>query len=176
MRGTVEVKFFHVVFNSPIEEIKRQYLALCKKYHPDLGGSVEDMAQINAEFDYLSHLHSHIHENSKGGTYEKYEDTADSVPFDFMSLINQLVTLQDITVELVGSFVWVSGNTYPVKDTLKSMGLKFSGKHKKWYFAPTTRKHAWHSNLNYTDIKMKYGCQFSKTTEKQEREYVTFEP
>lgn len=172
MRGAVEIHFFHVTFSSPIEEIKRQYLALCKKYHPDLGGSVEDMAQINAEFDFLSRTHSHIHEGKDGGTYEKYDEENQTVPGDFMDLISHLVTIKNITIELVGCFVWVSGETYPVKDTLKEYGLKYSGKHKKWYFAPVQRKHKWVSNLGYDDIKSIYGCQFSKSTEDKKHDYV----
>lgn len=38
-----------------------------------------------------------------------------------------------IEIELVGSWIWVSGNTYPVKEQLKEAGIFWAGKKKKWY-------------------------------------------
>ena len=163
MNNATQIRFFHVNFATPIEEIKRQYLQLCKEHHPDLGGSVEDMAQINAEYDYLCKFHSHIHESANGGTYEKYDEDNQEIPADFINLISHLVTLRGITVEVVGRFVWVGGNTYANKDEIKGLGMKWSKPRKMWYYSPTPYKHV-HSDLDYDEIKAKYGCSFSTST------------
>ncbi len=37
------------------DDIKKQYRFLAKKYHPDQGGSAEDMEKINQAYDLLMH-------------------------------------------------------------------------------------------------------------------------
>lgn len=65
-----------------------------------------------------------------------------------------------IIVELCGSWVWVSGNTYGVKESLKQLGFRFSSKKKMWYF------HEDKADISYcgrrkektmADIRNKYG-------------------
>jgi hypothetical protein len=48
-------------------------------------------------------------------------------------VIEKLVKMHGLEVELCGTWIWVSGETKPVKDTLKSMGLKWSHDKGKWY-------------------------------------------
>ena len=44
------MQFFSVSEDTTPEDLKRQYRRLCKKYHPDKGGSDETQKQINAEY------------------------------------------------------------------------------------------------------------------------------
>ena len=36
-----------------LEELRKQYRDLLKRHHPDNGGDVSDMQEINAEYDRL---------------------------------------------------------------------------------------------------------------------------
>ena len=49
-----------------IEELKKQYFALAKKYHSDItGGSDDIMKQINAEYADLHKRYKDIHTSHK---------------------------------------------------------------------------------------------------------------
>ena len=44
-------KYFTITSNSTIDDIKKQYKKLAFKYHPDVGGSTEQMQEVNAEYE-----------------------------------------------------------------------------------------------------------------------------
>ena len=51
-----------------------------------------------------------------------------------------------ISVELCGSWLWISGDTRNFKDYIKATGCKWSGKKKMWYWHPgdfKRRGHGW---------------------------------
>ena len=130
-----------------IEELKKQYFALAKKYHSDInGGSDEAMKEINAQYSDLFKRYKDIHrsarENSEEKTYTAEKSTAEA-PEDFINIINQLLNL-GVDVELSGRWLWISGNTMPVKDQLKAIGCKWCSKKKVWswhYPEDSSRRH-----------------------------------
>lgn len=70
-------KFFVNV--ETLEDLRTQYKKLAMKYHPDRGGSTEDMQRINAEYEQLLKLVGTRRRNRDGETYEKagYNPAAD---------------------------------------------------------------------------------------------------
>ena len=44
--------------NATPQQIKRRYRALAKRYHPDKGGSQQQMQRIIAAYEYLTKEHS----------------------------------------------------------------------------------------------------------------------
>ena len=151
-------KYFHADWTTSIEEIKRQYRDLAVKFHPDMGGSVEAMAEINAEFEYFKKRNYNIHENSEGGVYtDERQQAPDRTTDEFIQIIEALLRMQ-IDVELVGSWIWLSGDTRPHKEQLKAMGFKWSGKRLRWYMAPRAEK--WHhrgSSESMDGLRARYG-------------------
>lgn len=101
-----------------LEDLKKQYKDLAKKYHPDLGGTKEDMQRVNAEYERLL----------KG--FKDGEKTG----IAYRDFIDSIIHL-NVDIELVGTWVWVYGNTYPIKDELKEKGMKWSKARKKWFWA-----------------------------------------
>jgi len=63
-------------------------------------------------------------------------------------------TLPGVKVELIGSWVWVSGNTKPVKDDLKAAEFKWNSKRKMWYY-PTVKSRG--NGAPIETIRAKYG-------------------
>lgn len=143
-----------------IEDLKTQYKKLARQHHPDLGGDVKTMQEINAEYDRLFKQYEHIHKNADGQTYEKAE--SHEAPEQFRNIIEKLLKF-DITIDLVGSWIWVTGNTYTAKETLKELGFKWASKKKAWYWhsAEETGGHR-KSKLSLDEIKSKYGCESFK--------------
>lgn len=62
------------------EELKTQYRELLKKEHPDNGGDVTKMQEINAEYDALFKIWKDYHQKVTG---EKVTETADSTREEF---------------------------------------------------------------------------------------------
>ena len=55
-------KYFENI--STLEELRRQYKELLKLHHPDNGGNLETMQEINAEYDNLFKFLKNQHENN----------------------------------------------------------------------------------------------------------------
>lgn len=123
-----------------IEELKSEYKQLCKKYHPDicdLKNATEIMQKINCEYE------KKIKEISQGNN----------------DIISKIIDIDGIIIEIVGVFVWVSGNTYPHKEKLKELNYHYSANKKSWYYVlDKNLKRKIGTNKTLDQIKEKYGC------------------
>lgn len=122
-------------FNNPqtLEELKKQYKKLAMQHHPDVGGSVEKMQEINAEYDKLFAALKNIRRTADGKTYTSQTENTESAN-DFKKIINKLINLKGINIEICGSWLWVTGDTYRHRNTLKSLKFRFSKSKTAWYF------------------------------------------
>lgn len=116
-----------------LEELKKEYHRLCLKLHPDVGGSDEEMKTLNAEYETLFDRVKNIHVNKNGETYER---ETEETPEAFQALIAELLKMDGIEIEIIGCFVWVSGNTKLHKEQLKALGFKWHSKKQHWYKSP----------------------------------------
>lgn len=125
-------KYFKDV--NTLEELRRQYRDLLKKYHPDnANGSTEATQEINMEYDRLFKVLKDRHEsksaNNKEGSAKtdfnnmKYDFTEDA---KLREVLQQIITFEGINIEIVGCWIWVDGDTYEYKDTLKNIGFKWA--------------------------------------------------
>ena len=138
-----------------LEDLKKQYRRLAMKFHPDMGGSTEIMQQINAEHDRLFEALKEKH-NATADEYHKTTET----PEEFRAVIEFLIKLHGIVAELCGSWVWVSGDTKPHKEQLKTAGFHWSQNKKQWYWHHEEPGRKWRrENTSMTDIRRKYGSQ-----------------
>lgn len=136
-----------------LEEVKQLYKTLAKENHPDLGGSVEVMQAINDQYSKACKIVA----NNAGMTSEEFEKSILDTEA-YRAAIDAVIALEGLIIECVGNWVWVTGNTYPHKDVLKSARFMFAGKKKAWYFR-TEDFAVKNRNKNYSldDIKSKYG-------------------
>jgi len=49
-------------------------------------------------------------------------------------IIEKLMKVRGLVIELVGSWIWLTGSTYAVKEALKEWGFTWSGSKKAWYW------------------------------------------
>ncbi|MFA7157530.1 MAG: DnaJ domain-containing protein [Bacilli bacterium] len=149
-----------------IEEIKKRYRKLAQQFHPDHNRETDTnsiMAEINSQYEKFrfQKFTATNHETKK-----TYEQTFD--PFDgYRELIDKLINLQGITIELCGSWLWITGETKQHKETLKELNFSFSGKKIAWYWKPGTYRKKSKKELNLEEIRNLYG---SNTVNKQEQE------
>ena len=139
-----------------VEECKKLYKKLAFIHHPDRGGDTETMKTINAEFDYV--MENNIFKSSKKDTKKDYDFSSSQ----FKDIISALVRLDGLEIEITGCFIWVTGNTYPQKDIIKSLGFRYSKNKKAWYIAPPeyfAQKRSYKKSYSMNDIRSKYGSQ-----------------
>lgn len=150
-------KYFKAGWDTPIEEAKRQYNRLAFQYHPDRGGDEDAMKQINVEWDYLCAHNYNIHESASGSVYtDEQQDVPDEVTQRFKKIINALLELDGVGIEICGSFIWLSGETYQWKELLKGLGFKWARKKRRWYLAPT-QKHKRNNDWSMERIRARHG-------------------
>jgi curved DNA-binding protein CbpA len=157
----MQFKYFKANFQTTIEDAKKQYYKLCLKWHPDMqGGDLEVMKAINAEWDYIKRHNYNIHEDAHGNVYtDKSQDTPDNVTENFAAIIEALINLEGLEIEICGSFIWIGGNTYEHKATIKGLGFRWANKKKMWFLAPEGWRKKSHRELTMGEIRDTYGSQ-----------------
>lgn len=122
----------HKYFNKGIQtldEAKQAFKKLCKQLHPDVGGDAQSFIEMKKEFEQLI-------KNLESGATQETAWQYDRFDFgEFTDIIEKLVNLDGLYIEIVGAWIWCSGNTKEHKEVLKSMGFKWSMKKCAWYLA-----------------------------------------
>lgn len=137
------MKYFTGQANS-IEELKKEYKKLAMANHPDRGGSTQAMQEINSEYEILS---------------TKLDSKADFK--GYMAIINDLIN-HNITIEIIGTWIWISGETTPIKDKLKSLGFQWAPKKFMWYKKPEGTITSSRGKKSIDEIRATYGSQVVK--------------
>lgn len=136
-----------------IEEVKATYKKLAKQYHPDCGGDTETMQAINTEYAFAC---AKILKGEDLSAEEVNEEIRLSE--EYRKVIESIINLSGITIEVVGHWIWVTGNTYPVRKQLKEAGLFFASKKLAWYYRAEEYKTKG-GKKSLDEIKDKYGSE-----------------
>lgn len=156
-------KYFKDV--TTLEELRKQYRDLLKKYHPDnVNGSTEATQEINAEYDRLFKVLKDRHESRSAGTNKEKEKTDfNHMKYDFSEdaklreVLQKIITFEGINIEIIGCWLWVDGNTYAYRTALKEIGFKWAREKKKWYFHTEAFRKRSRKKLSMEDIRNYYG-------------------
>lgn len=139
-----------------LDELKKSYHKLCRKYHPDMGGDVETMQKINSEYDeMIKYFATH------GNKTEK-ERASKEVPEKFRKIIEKLIHFSDIRIEIIGGWIWLD-NCGKYLRKIQSMGFQYSVKQKRYYLADDETKGGRASRYSMNRIRDIYGSQFVDT-------------
>ena len=116
-----------------IQELKTQYRNLIMQYHPDLNteDTTKIMQEINVQYDELFTKVKNQFINANGEIYEKQNQ--ENIE-DFKNILNKIVTFKNCKIEIIGNWVWVSGNTRFYKEVLKSLKFKWINNKKAWAY------------------------------------------
>lgn len=135
-----------------VEEIKATFRKLAFKNHPDQGGDEAIMKDINNQYqEALARCDGQ--KNNDGHIYTYKED----IEKELMQKIMDLQSFKGLTIALIGYWIWVSGETKPIKDQLKEQGLLWHSQRKCWYYKPKGWKHKKRSNVDLSELAQKYG-------------------
>ena len=136
---------------STIDELRKRYRELLKKYHPDNEeGNVEITQEINTEYDRLFTIISEEkQEGSQSYTQEENEQ--------FKAIMNAIIGF-NITIEVIGSWIWCF-DCYPYKEQLKALGFTWCSKKKAWTWHSGEYRRHHKKEISLNDIRAKYGSQ-----------------
>jgi hypothetical protein len=143
---------FDVKIISDLDSLKKQYFKLAKKYHPDAGGTTVQFQQLQAEYNSL--LKKLLNGSSLNTEQKENEIIIDQAIRD---IINSLINIEGLNVEVIGKWLWISGDTYPVRTTLKQAGLTFIKKAGIPYWVYKGVESTSRGKMSIEDIKNKYG-------------------
>ena len=135
-----------------INEAKKIYKTLAKKLHPDIGGSEED-------FKILNEIYNNLIE------HKIYFSNSSKFDIELEKIISLILHFENINIELIGSWIWVNGDTKEIKEKLKEIGFKWASKKKMWYYGEMKAKNPNPKSLD--EIKAKYGSETLKSNEKK---------
>lgn len=147
-----------------LEQLRKQYRDLLKKYHPDnANGSTEATQEINAEYDRLFKVLKDRHEKSTDSKENNAKTEFNNMKYDFTEdellreMLQKVIHLSDITIEIIGNWLWISGNTYQYREKLKYLGFKFAGQKKSWHWHSEAFRKRSKKKLSMDDIRNYYG-------------------
>jgi len=136
-----------------LDEAKRLYKELALKLHPDRkGGDTKAFQELQNQF-----------ENFRPGN-EKYKGEFDAWNAkEYREVIEQLMKIPNIEIEICGSWIWLHGDTKPVKEQIKavetgeSIKRTWVKKKLKWAFRPANYKKRSGKDFSFEEIQAKYG-------------------
>ena len=138
------------------EDVKRTYRDLAKRLHPDAGGDEEAFKKMAAEYERAFNRYKDVHVNAAGDTYEK---KTNETPQQFADIISKVINLDGVIIEIIGTWVWLTGNTKAYKDVIKAAGFWWSKSKSAWYWNGETehKKHRGYYNMN--ELRDRWGAQ-----------------
>lgn len=136
------------------EELKKEYHKLCKQLHPDNGGNIEEFKTMKAEFETAWANVGNVFRTAAGETYTKQtEETAEM----FENIIENIIHWTDCNIEICGTWLWITGNTYNHRDDLKKMRFGWSKKKSAWYYHKERYHKKGRRELEMDDIRAMFG-------------------
>lgn len=135
-----------------IEELRKKYRELLKQHHPDNGGSVELMQEINAEYDRLFAVLSKENKSEEESSTD--DDEAENKAFKV--ILNEIISF-NMEIELIGSWIWCF-NCYNYRSRLKELGFKFAPKKKAWCWHYGEYKRHYKGQTDLDEVRAKYGA------------------
>jgi curved DNA-binding protein CbpA len=165
-------KYFKDV--NTLEELRRQYRDLLKKYHPDnANGSTQATQEINAEYDKLFKVLKNRHESKSADNKEsntKTDFNANMYDWEndkaLRETLQKIINFNGIEITICGQWLWVSGNTYSYKKELKEIGFKWASQKKMWFWHSENFRKKSRKTLSMEEIQNYYGSTKVKTNTK----------
>lgn len=142
-----------------LEELKSLYRKLAVKNHPDKGGSIEIMQEINSEYETMLKKLAFVYNATKDENKPEYDWTKDK----FAEVIQKIINFGNMEVEIIGQWIWCF-NAYEYHEALKELGFWFSKSKKAWVYSGTA-KARYRSRNSVNDLREKWGSEKIETKE-----------
>ena len=146
-----------------LDQLRTMYRKLALLHHPDRGGATADMQEINNEYDILSRKLI----NSSTTFSEGRKSWEHFVSAEIREKLCEIIFLEDVIIEIIGSWIWITGNTKAVKEELKSHGFKFSPNKTAWYWQTGDYRKKNGKQFTMDEIRAMWGTEEVETKKMQ---------
>ena len=139
-----------------VAAVKVLYLELAQKHFAG-----EEMAELNRQYRWeLSNREGEVSrgDDEKDHTYKYNEETEIALIGFIQKLLSSGIVGETVQAYLIGTWVWIVGETKPIKDKLgkDGIGAKWHAKRSCWYFTPEQRR-SFYSKQGLDGLAMQYG-------------------
>ena len=143
-----------------IEDVKAIFKILAKELHPDCVGNAEGFKEMMLEYQIVFEKLKNIHADLEGKTYTK---ETHETPEKFADIIGKIIFFDGVVIELIGNWLWLSGDTYPYKEQIKAAGFHYSKSKRSWYYNGQTEKTYKRGRYSLNGLREKWGSETIKT-------------
>lgn len=164
------MKYFDLEKIDSVETLRNEFKKLCFKLHPDKGGNETDFKNMQNEFEsclkFFSGKKTKTQSETQSEQKEGFNYTYNSeFEKNLMNVIINLVNYLDLTLEVCGSWLWVTGDTKKHKDLLKSLNCRYHAKKTCWFFCDydESKKTFRSKELDMNEIRLKHGSKVVKS-------------
>ena len=148
------MKYF--TYCKTVEELKKAYHKAAAELHPDNGGSEAEFKEMQQEYQEAFARLKNTHATASGDTYTKESSEKAT---DFMDIIDRIIHFNGIKIEIIGSWIWLSGNTMAYKDDIKAAGFWWSKSKRAWYYNGDNRKSRRRGRYSMDKLREKWGSE-----------------
>lgn len=138
------------------EELKRAWLRIVRECHPDKGGSVELCQTANALYEKLARDAARPR-NPESAPEAEAETDGEGLPEETRRKAFRFAGTPGLEIEVVGTWLWITGETRANKDALKAEGFRWSPKKSAWYFHAEPYKKRHRGELSLDDVRALHG-------------------
>jgi hypothetical protein len=144
-------------------DIKSAYKAFVRKYHPDVNpDGLELMKLGNLAWEVIMQNLDYIDREWAKVNGEKPEA---SIPEEIAEMFAKIRHFPNITAELCGIWIWVSGDTKPLAKEFKRLGFRWAFKKRMWSWHPSCYIKIGRSEWSMSEIRSTWGSQELETEE-----------
>lgn len=137
------------------QEAKKLFRELAKVNHPDAGGSTAEMVAIIAEYEIMmKKLPTQKADINNDQTDEEFTL---HVSKELQDVINNISHLP-IDIEIIGTWIWVSGDTYKYKSYLTANNFTWCASKKMYQWHMEKARKGYHGKTQEIEkIRFTYG-------------------
>jgi hypothetical protein len=163
-----------------LDKVGKKLHELAQIHHPDLGGDLRTMQDITMQYTWIRSASKRDTRTWYGAYLAKFPEVEASSEYRYdyqndardaaaeaeaeaawekiwMETLIDLGLIPGISVEIFGTWIWVGGLTYPVRNQLYELGLNWSARKRMWYFAGAEGNPKSHNRYTMEQIRAKYG-------------------
>ena len=144
------------------DDLKKAYRKTAMEFHPDKqNGNLEMMKLVNRAYEVLKF--------SYWGVYDRKQAKKETPLTETMqAIINQLLKLKGLKVEIIGSWLWVSGETRKNKIELKKAGMRYSLNKNAWYYHETEYRKKNKKMWDMDEIRDNFGSEIIRSSDEKD--------
>lgn len=142
----------HFINCKDLDEARALFRKLAQKLHPDHDGNQADFVAMVDEFQRLQKFTWDNAGQAKWGA--GYQSTKDFVlSKEAMERLLAVLRYPDLITEIIGTWVWVTGETRKYKDQLKELNFKWSPKKLAWNYHSEPWRKTYRYNYSMDEIR-----------------------